>query len=286
MEQELISSLRTQFRQLRILFLLYLLAAVLALILFFWNQTATLAVLGVSLLYHFLLVRPKSRSYEAAYVHACAQLTLERHLDRARHTPEPTLDAGELRAARLIADNRTSGSVLLREGGAGLSGERDVRLGDVTFTHSFPLDGKKHHEFVTGCWVQVALARDTGLDWRFLPPQVMMPASRMRFREETPDLEGLALDSPLWKECLILRPNGTPDLPASGVLRALEQLRKHTHAGTAVCIHGSTLHVFLVNRILGQKVNVRLAPVSAQLERDLLPELTDILALADRLDQT
>lgn len=285
MEQELISSLHAQFRQLRILFLLYLLAAILALVLFFWNQAATLAVLGISLLYHFLLVRPKSRAYEAAYVHACAQLSLERHLKQARHTPEPTLDAADLRAARLIADNGAPGSILLREGGAGLGGGREVRLGDVTFAHSFSMDGKKHHEFVTGCWVRVALARDTGLDWRFLPPQVMLPASRMSFREEHPELEGLSLDSPLWKDGLILRPNGTPDLPASGALRALERLRKHSQARTAVCIQGSTLHVFLVNRILGQKVNVRLSPTDAQLERDLLPELTDILALADQLDQ-
>ncbi|MEA4954049.1 MAG: hypothetical protein VB096_00830 [Pseudoflavonifractor sp.] len=285
MEQNLISSLRTQFKQLRTLFLLYLLAAVLALVLFFWNQVATLVVLGTSLLYHFLLVRPRSRSYEAAYVHACVQLTLERHLTQAHHTAEPTLTEDELRAARLIADNCGPGSILLREGGAGLGNGREIRLGDATFAHSFPMDGKTHHEFVTGCWIRVPLTRDTGLDWRSLPPQVMLPASRVRFREAYPDLEGLALDNPLWKDCLILRPAGTPDLPAPGVLRALEALRKHSTARVAVCVQGNILHVFLVNRTLGQKVNIRLAPSSQQLERDLLPELKDILSLADRLEQ-
>ena len=161
---ELVSGLIRQYRRLRLLYLGYLAAAVLALVFFFVDKRVTLALVAASLVYHLVVVRRAGKAYQRAFVHACGQCTLARRLQDARHTEAPTLEEGELRRARLVAANDAKGSVLVREGGSGTYHGRRVRLGDAGFTHSFSMEGKTHHEFVVGTWVTVELGKDTGLD--------------------------------------------------------------------------------------------------------------------------
>ena len=153
---ELVSGLIRQYRRLRLLYLGYLAAAVLALVFFFVDKRVTLALVAASLVYHLVVVRRAGKAYQRAFVHACGQCTLARRLQDARHTEAPTLEEGELRRARLVAANDGKGSVLVREGGSGTYHGRRVRLGDAGFTHSFSMEGKTHHEFVVGPWVTVA----------------------------------------------------------------------------------------------------------------------------------
>ena len=175
---ELVSGLIRQYRRLRLLYLGYLAAAVLALVFFFVDKRVTLALVAASLVYHLVVVRRAGKAYQRAFVHACGQCTLARRLQDARHTEAPTLEEGELRRARLVAANDGKGSVLVREGGSGTYHGRRVRLGDAGFTHSFSMEGKTHHEFVVGTWVTVELGKDTGLDWRLIHERVMMKPSR------------------------------------------------------------------------------------------------------------
>ena len=183
---ELVDGLRRQYRRLRLLYLAYLAAAVLALIFFFVDRRITLVLVAASLIYHLVVVRPAGRAYQRAFIHACGQYTLARRLEEPRHTAEPTLTEEELRRARLVAASEAKGSVLIKEGGAGRWRNRPVRLGDAGFTNAFPMDGKTHHEFVVGTWVTVELGRDTGLDWRLIQERVMMKPSRDAwFRRES-----------------------------------------------------------------------------------------------------
>ena len=157
---ELVSGLIRQYRRLRLLYLGYLAAAVLALVFFFVDKRVTLALVAASLVYHLVVVRRAGKAYQRAFVHACGQCTLARRLQDARHTEAPTLEEGELRRARLVA----------------------------------------------------------------------------------------ATDKPL-----------------------------------AVCVQGDRLHVFVTNRILGQKVSSRVPPSAAVAEVDFLPELDGILKASDAL---
>ena len=50
-----------------------------------------------------------------------------------------------------------------------------------------------------------------------------------------------------------------------------------------VCVQGDRLHVFVTNRILGQKVSSRVPPSAAVAEVDFLPELDGILKASDAL---
>ena len=210
---ELVSGLIRQYRRLRLLYLGYLAAAVLALVFFFVDKRVTLALVAASLVYHLVVVRRAGKAYQRAFVHACGQCTLARRLQDARHTEAPTLEEGELRRARLVAANDAKGSVLVREGGSGTYHGRRVRLGDAGFTHSFSMEGKTHHEFVVGTWVTVELGKDTGLDWRLIHERVMMKPSRDAMLRRESGLRRVVGFGPGWMEdgtWFALRPEGKP----------------------------------------------------------------------------
>lgn len=282
--QGLLAALTRQYKHLCVLYALYLVAAVLALLFFFVDKRVTLVLLALSLIYHLAIVRPRSHAYTDAFVHACLQSTLTRTLQNACHTPESPLDPDELSRVRLVAANPAKGSILVREGGSGTYRGRPVRLSDAGFTHSFSTAGKTHHEFVIGTWVTVELDHDTGLDWRLIHPKVMMSPSLAQMRSQQRDLLSVRDGLPVWMcqgDWLVLRPEGTPDLPDHTVLSAIRNLSSQTDLPLAVCIQGSRLHVYVVNRILGQKVSVRVTPGPAVIRTDFFPELGAILRISD-----
>lgn len=281
--QELLDQLVRQYRQLRRLYLLYLAASVLALIFFFVDKRVTLAILAAMLIYYLVLVRRRSSAYAQAFVHTCLQSTLERCLHPASHTPQSPLDEESLRRTRLIAVNAERGSVITREGGTGNYHGRPVALSDAGFTHTFWMNGKRHHEFVIGAWVRVELDHDTGLDCRLVHPKVMMKASQDQALAQMPDLSP-AEGAPGWMRTegwRVLCPRDNRRLPDNAFFSGLHTLARHTPLPLAVCIQGDTLHVYVTNRILGQKVSSRVAPGQALLTTDFFPELGEILKLSD-----
>lgn len=285
-KQGLLDALTTQYRNLRLLYLAYLAAAVLALIFFFVDKRITLVLLAASLIYHLAVVRVRSKAYSKSFVHACLQSTFARTLQDAKHTPESPLDPEQLRQVRLIAANSAKGSILAREGGTGTYRGRAVALSDAGFTHSFSMAGKNHHEFVIGAWVTVALDHDTGLDCRLIHPKVMMKDSRDPYFSGERDLRQVVSGLPEWMSkdgWLVLRPDKAPQLPDGTFLSALRTLAGKTEQPLAVCVQGDKLHVYVTNRILGQKVSSRVAPSRAVVDTDSFPELGGILKLSDVL---
>lgn len=285
-QRSLLESLTARYRGLRRLYLVYLAAAVLALIFFFVDKRVTLVLIAASLIFHLAVVRVRSRAYAGAFVHACLQSTLDRVLQDARHTPESPLDPEELGQVRLVAANPARGSILTREGGTGTYRGRAVRLSDAGFTHTFEMEGKRHHEFVIGAWVTVELDHDTGLDCRLIHPRVMMKQSRGPYFGGERDLQQVVGGLPDWMSqegWLVLRPRETPQLPDSRFLSAVHTLANRTELPLAVCVRGSRLHVYVTNRILGQKVSSRVEPGPAVVETDFFPELGGILKLSDAL---
>ena len=284
---EPVAALAAQYKRLRGLYLLCLAAAVLALVCYFVNPTAALAVLAASLAGYAAVVRPASKRYERAFIHTCAQYTLERSLQDAVHTGEPVLAAEELYGVRLVAANRSKGGILLREGGQGTYHGRRVRLGDAVFAHSFPVEDKTHHELISGSWVTVELERDTGLDWRLIHRKVMLKPSREEMYREDGDMRRLVGIKEPWlsdsEEWDVFCPKDRLCMPETPFLKALERLSKQTEKPLAVCVLGDRLHVFVTNRILGQKVSSRLEPGAAIAQVDLLPELGGILKASDAL---
>lgn len=285
MTESLMDALNQQFKQLRILRFIYLIAAVLALALFFVDRRLTLVLLAASLLLHLVLVRPRSKAYQQAFVHACTQFTLAHHLDNPRHATEPVLTVDTLRSARLIPENGASASITLHEGGSGTRKGRPVKLGDAVFCNSFPMNGKTRHEFVTGCWIQIQLDKDSGLDWRLIDKQAILPQSLYDMQSRNKDLIGPDDPLPDWTKnaFLVLHKKDTPPLPPDHVLNALKKMVKSNQTPLTICIQGDSLHVFIPNRILGQSVSVRYAPPESLPNLDILPELADIAVLADAL---
>lgn len=286
MQQGLLESLTAQYRRLRLLYLVYLAAAVLALIFFFVDKRVTLGLIAASLIYHLAVVRVCSRTYTKAFVHACLQSTFSRTLENASHTPQSPLNPEELQQVRLIAANPAKGSILVREGGTGTYHGRSVHLSDAGFTHTFDMAGKRHHEFVIGTWVTVELDHDTGLDCRMIHPRVMMKESFDQAFGKERDLQQVVSGLPDWMASegwLVLRPRQTPQLPDDGFLRRVRQLAGGTKLPLALCVRGNQLHVYVTNRILGQKVSSRVSPGPAVVDTDFFPELSGILKLSDAL---
>ena len=83
--------------------------------------------------------------------------------------------------------------------------------------------------------------------------------------------------------CLPLGALVNPDVPGDAFLAALRRLSAATDKPLAVCVQGDRLHVFVTNRILGQKVSSRVPPSAAVAEVDFLPELDGILKASDAL---
>jgi hypothetical protein len=277
-------ALKKQYGKLRALYFAYLAMAICALVFYFINKPLTLALLGVSLVYHLLLVRPRSKEYERAYNQICIEQTLARYLKDATHAAKPPLDAEEISQARLVPAN-TTGGIHCWAGGMGNYHGRTVRVSDATLTHSFFVGDKKRHEFVTGAWISVALEKDTGFDWRLLGAGVVKEPSLAAMLRRENDLQR-PLELPPWISdggWTVLRPEGFPDLPHSTVLKQIRSLADSTKHPLAVHIQKKQLNVFLVSRILGQKVNVREAPEAKLLAADRLPELSGILKLSDVL---
>lgn len=283
--QELLNQLVRQYRQLRRLYLIYLAASVLALVFFFVDKRVTLVILAAMLIYYLAMVRRRSSAYAGAFVHTCLQSTLERYLQNARHTPQSPLDEESLRQTRLIAVNRERGSIITQEGGTGTYHGRSVALSDAGFTHTFWMDGKQHHEFVIGAWVRMELDHDTGLDCRLIHPKVMMKASRDQAFAQMSDLSAVE-GAPGWMRTegwRVLCPRDNTLLPGNAFFSSLHTLVQHTQLPLAICIQGGTLHVYVTNRILGQKVSSRVAPGQALLTTDFFPELGKILKLSDTI---
>ena len=280
--EQKVSALRSQFRRLRQLYFLLLVLAVLALILYFVEPWCALAALGLSLAFHLLLIRPKSKAYVTDFTALAGSLTLERHLENARFSPRPVLTETQVRQARMVPCNAASGGVVCHQGGAGRYHGREVALGDVTIAHSFTENGKKRHNFTIGCWVSVTLDADTGLDCRFLGGNTTPADSLKEMLWVEEDLKQcpppVQLNQP-WRMVL-----GSSDtLPPEGFLKQLDRLSRKTEGRVAVCVEGKALHVLLVGEILAQKVSGRIAPGDRFAEADLLPSLEEALTLSDKL---
>lgn len=279
--------LQQKFKQLRAFYFVYLLFALVAMGLFFVSKPAMFAVLGLSLVYHLVFVRPKSKAYEKDFIHTCAQYVLEKHLQNAQHTATPVLEAQAIRNAKLIPENGNDNSIYCVEGGTGTLKEMPVHLGDVVMNNTFLKDGSTHHDFVSGCWVQVALPKDSGLDWRILNKHTCMPQSLAEMRAKYSSLEMPNSDTRvpdfLKESYSILAQSGTPILPSEAILKQLQKLCRNAKTPIGVCIQGNLLHVFLANRLIGQKVNIREAIPVERLQLDFLPELEDISHLAQAL---
>lgn len=284
--QDMLNHLTVQYQVLRRLCLIYLAAAVLALVFFFVDKRITLALLAASLIYYLAVVRRRSTAYAKVFVHTCLQATFDRTLQNAIHTQESPLDPEELRQVRLVAANPDKGAILVKEGGTGLYHGRPIQLSDVGFTHSFLMAGRRHHEFVIGAWVTAELDHDTGLDCRLIHPNVMIKESRIQALDHAHDLVPVADNLPNWLKTegwLVLCPRDNLQLPGNSFFHALRILSNHTQLPLALCVQGNKLHVYVTNRILGQKVSSRVAPSQAVITTDFFPELQEILNLSDTL---
>lgn len=281
MKQDTLSALRKQFYTLRLLYLLCLVLAVAALAVYFVDRRATLAVLGVNLLFYLLAARPRAKAYQRTCIESSVLLTLSRYLEQAGYA-SPALDPAQVCDVRLVPEDRP---VVQKEGGRGLWRGSAVIVSEVVLGNSYYLDAqRKASEYLTGIWVRVELGRDTGLDCRLIGKDLIDPRSRAAYFVRHPDLHDPGQERPQWlAEGWEVLAGRSDELPRGQVLNELKKLAEYTPTPMAMAVTGDVLSVFLSRRLLWRKVSVRQAPSEAWLNFDLLPELGYILELANRL---
>lgn len=278
-----VDALRTQFKNLRRLYFLFLILAVLALVMYFVEPRLTLVLLGASLILNLALGRKKSKEYTNNFTHLSAQLTLQRHLDEAQHSHTPVLTEEEVRSARMLPCNAASGGVACHEGGTGLYRGRKVTLGDTTLAHTFTIDNKKRHNFTVGCWIIVELEKDTGLDCRFIGESTTPDQSLKEMLWVESDLKQSAVPMVLKSKWRVVCAEENQTMPNDAFLKHMEKLHKKADGRLAVSVQGSKLHMLLIGEILAQKVSSRMAPGPQFENADLLPHLSYALLLSDLL---
>lgn len=284
MDQELLSRLRIQFKRLRLLDLLCLSLAVLALSAYFIQRHATLAILGLNALLYLLTVRPRARAYQRDCIRASIRLSLGRYLAKAAYA-SPALDQAEVRDPRLVAVGEDPGAVTQKEGGRGLWRGREVQVGEVVLGNFFHSDAQHQRaEYLTGTWVRVELARDTGLDCRLIRRDLMDPRSRAAYFGRHDGLRPTAQELPRWlREDWVVITGREDALPAQPVLSGLKELAGYTPTPMAMAVTGGVLSVYLHQRLLWRRVSLRQPPSEVWLNFDLLPELGRILEIARQL---
>lgn len=281
MKQDTLSALRKQFYTLRLLYLLCLALAAAALAVYFVDRRATLAVLGVNLLFYLLAARPRAKAYQRACIQSSVLLTLSRYLEQAGYA-SPALDPAQVCDVRLVPEDR---SVVQKEGGRGLWRGGAVMVSEVVLGNSYYRDAQHQaSEYLTGTWVRVELGRNTGLDCRLIGKGLIEPHSRAAYFVRHPDLHDPGQERPQWlAEDWEVLAGRSDELPPGQVLTQLKKLAEYTPTPMAMAVTGDVLSVFLSRRLLWRKVSVRQAPSEAWLNFDLLPELGYILELANRL---
>ncbi len=283
MNSSTVPALRSQFRKLRRMYLLFLLLAVAALGCYFLDSRLTLAVLGISLVLNLTVGRRASGSYKKNFTRAAAMVTLEKHLDVPYWEASPTLTEAQIREPRMLPANAGSGGAVCHQGGGGSCRGAQVLVEDVTIAHTFTENGKKRHHFTIGTWIRVDLGRETGLDCRFMGQTVVCAQSLKEMLWVETDLRSQTPPAPLDPGWRVVTPEDTPALPEAAVLRQIERLRRDTDGQLALAIVGRHLHCLLVGRLMAQTVSSRQAPGAGFEKADLLPELSQILSLCEKL---
>jgi len=278
-----LQQLEREYQKLKKFNILFFCLALLALIFCFIKPMLAMVTLVVSFVLKLLPGRKLRKTYENHMIHFRALNRLQQCVDNVQHSKEPSLSEQEIRAVRLLPCNASAGSVLCCESGTGHYHGKTVSLGDVTLTHTFTENNKKRHNFLVGCWIQVELHADTGLDCRFIGKNMLPWQSLKEMLWVETDLKLCGIPLVLNSSWSILCPENNSAMPGDAFLKQLEKLHKKTDGQIAVCVCKNHLHVFLKGEILGKNINANIPPAVQLQNTVILENLPDALALCDFL---
>lgn len=239
----------------------------------------SLAVLAVLLICYLLLARPDIQGFHDAFRTENIRAALGKRLEEVSCHGKAGIPPEELRAAKLLPVKEGNGCITryrVTGRGAGAGWE----LCDASFQAVSP-GQEGRNQFLSGCWIAGKLSRSTGQHLRLVSRNVATEAlltpyfvektgfRPMRWEERELDeaFSSYALEGQL------------PQLPPAFFRRLLELAEKTP--GAAVALDGDRLTLMLCHRFVttGDPV-VRDEVTKERLEREALPELEQVLALA------
>lgn len=277
--------LLAHYRRLRLCTLFMLLLLISALGCVFYSRTAALAVLGCTLLYHFLFLRRQ----QALYSDAITQANLLSSVCPALKTTEIHRNDGFLislstiRHAAFMPVKEGKGSPLLCWGMAGSIDGLSVSLCDATIAQDFELkeNGRKRIHYNCGAWIHVELPQDTGKQWCLLDEVSVPTPIRMAYFSQKTHWSTAPIGSDaVSKRCVLYQPADAVSPLSEKLLRELQTLIDYTPGYLAVSVNKSSVDFFVRGRFLARPVSLSKPPTQESLAFDPFPELPYLLQIA------
>lgn len=238
-----------------------------------------LVILALELVYYFFLARPDIKSYAAVFREKNAAAAMAKHMEKAAYQSRSGISREVILADRLLPVKPGNSCMTFHR----ITGEKDrmeLELSDV----SFQLDAGEERskpQFLTGCWVRVKLDHSSGRSLRMVARTLVDPElQRDWFQKhsfhpigwEREPLDGLF--------CSYAGEGAAFSLPEA-VLARIDELARTVPASFALGIEGDTLFFMLHRRyVTCGDPGLKRPLTQADLERDPLPELEQIIGLA------
>lgn len=249
-------------------------------LIFLRSMGAALVVAALELAYYFLLVRPDSKKFAAAYREASVAAALSQRMENAAYRGKGGIDREEVLSARLLP-MRPGNSCLTFHRVTGEGKGMALELSDLTFQLE---DGGQlsRPRFVTGCWVRVTLDRSTGKSLRMVGRELVEPAIQRPWFQANTDFVPAG-----WEKeeidrvfCSYAKAGEGLSLP-DAVLDKLRGLAESAPASFAFALDGERLTFFLHRRfVTAGDPSVKTEVTEALLRREYLPELEHIVKIA------
>lgn len=249
------------------------------------QYTRVLAVAAVWLLYYLFLARPDIRKFSEAYRRAGVEAAMGRRLEQATYHGRAGIPVKTIRADQLLPVKESNGCVTYhRITGRGAGAEWE--LCDASFQAISP-GQEGRNKFLSGCWIRARLDRSTGQHLRLVSRSIVSEALLTPyFVEKTVYRPMLWEDRRVDREFASYAGEGSlPELPPVFFDRLLE-LAEKTPGAVALGLDDGQLALMLCHRfVTAGKPGVRDAVTREMLETEALPELEQVLALAEELSK-
>ena len=283
--EQLLVTLKQEYRKLRLYVLLMLLLLVAALVFVFVNRIVSLVLIGACAVFYIFVFRREQQRYADSITEANLSCTVAKTLGTEQILPKSggTITKETIEHAAMMPVKEIDGSPLLCWGMNGSLNNLPVSVCDATIAQDFSLQekGKKRVHFNAGAWVHVELPEDTNQRWCLLDETSVPTPIRMDYFSHKMNMQTASVGNDIiGKKCVLYQPAEKERQLSSQLLHEIQKLIEYTPGYVAISVKGNCVDFFLRGRFLSRAVSISQAPTKELIEFDPFPELKYLLKIA------
>ncbi len=242
------------------------------------------AILAAMLLYRLTLLKKARTEYQQSLIDATLICSIGSKLDQYELSTKggTGITREQVRGAGLVPIREGAESCInFYQGIAGPAGRISLSLNDTSYQH-FQHAGEKGADVSAGVWMHFALPETSGRTLRLYDRDLLPDDVREEFLAGMPELKKSPADAAGLKEKLYYYSADNTPLSPEFASAADEFFRK-AEGKTAVAVNGSTVDIFIKNRVLAPNYPQNVKPDETVLSFDPLPEFRDALSMVKAL---